>query len=1345
MKPRPIHSLLLAATFAVLVIAGCRNSGAPLSFAVIGMPAGALSAMEARAPDLGVRLTRFTGAEFASAPSPDLAVFDAVLVSFAATAPEEPLRAAVDAGRSKRPDLKVLCLAPAPICGSWSARLGPDRLAQDPVLAGYYGLSREAMGDALAHILATHFGRATEAPAPDSRPAVAIHHPRIGSAEDVADFLERAAAAGLDVDDAPRVAVVAWRHHVLFHQPKVIDALIDEMELRGFLAVVLVADAPALRDRLRAFAPDLVVQTSHTEEPASFWQELGVPRIHALWFTDEPVARWRDNDRTGMTKSSLFHQVASAELKGATETLTAGGTESGADSGDEVLPIPDRIARIGGRVAAWIALAGKPEADKRLAVVVYDNDADKAGLMMGPAHNLNAPKSMVRFLSALRDAGYGLRDIPGDERELLDRMVAHGRQMGAWEPGALDRLARGGQAVLVPEARYREWFEALVPERQRAEVVAKWGPVPGDIMVWTAGDGSRHLVLPGLDLGNVRLVTQPLKGETITASLKTQDSHQSLQPPTHHYLATYFWIREAFGADAVVHFGSHGTEWLFPGKQAVLSEADWSDILLGDLPNINPWLASNTAELLPCKRRAMAVTVGFLPAPLMEAGLPDELANLESTVNQWQSLAPGALKRKYAQSIGKQARATGLAGDLGLDLGTDATASNDDIARLSLHLHDLGNTFVPAAMHVLGEPPPDDLRVPYLVHCLGKRFTTTVAGLLDPAADEDDRGVRERAGALLLAVLREDATPEQAVAVAGGRVPDDGLPEAVAEGLATAREMDQGFQAAGREIESVLDALDGRFVAPGSSGNPERNPAVVPTGRNLFLLNPEEFPSPASWELGTRLLRDQLERERAARGRYPNKIAFSLVPYATYSDFGIIESQILYLMGVRPVWDARNRVRDVELIPREELGRPRIDVFLSARGVYRDELPSLMRLLDKAVRLAASAEEPDNGVRAGTEAIRTHLEAGGMAPDRAGMLAGARMFGAEPREVLDSHDWFFYLTERSGEWENREELVDVYMEQNSHVYTEGAWGDKAPEAFARALAGTELILRSWYDNRDFALSNKFTWWVDGSLSLAVKHLTGQEPGLMFVDVRDRDEAQVRDARDVVQADLRARLQNPRWIRAQMDEGHAGANLVAKVVDNLMGWETMREHTVTDANWEALVDTYVRDAGGLGVRSWFEASNPHAFQKVSATLVETMRKGFWAAGDGTRRDVVAAYADSVVRHGLSGGIRAGGNAGLETFVQATLAEDASPEAQTLLNGYRERLDEARTPAPGAPAPGKTVRGTRMERAADAPPERPPEDAPTVAVLPWIAVAALALVLAGFLYGGGPSRASRRRRT
>ncbi len=1264
-----------------------------ISFGMIGGSEGVFEEMKSCEEKLNIRAVHFTPDAFAEDQLPDATDLDMVYIAFADEQYKEKYGEMIMSALALKPSLRIFTIGPPPMHALFSDWFEPGILEFDATMAQYYGLSRKDTENMLRYALVTYFGRSGEASPPDLENAVKVFHPRYGSLQTVAEFLQAAKGEGIDVDTMPRVAIGTFRHHVVYHQPQVVKALIEGFEKEGILAVCLVADE-GLQEKLLEFGPGLVIMTSHTREPVPFWDKLNVPRIHAIWFMEESVEQWGKSTTPGMRKGSIQHLYISAEVRGATECLTSGGTQSGNRSGEEIEPIPDRISRIVGRAKAWIDLGSMQNKEKKIAIIGYDHSADKSGLLCGAQLGLNAPRSMVRFLEKMKEAGYALADVPADEDELLERLMDHGRQMGSWEKGALDRLARGGASVLVPEERYREWFDRKIPPREQAEMIKYWGEPPGSLMVWEQ-EGKKYLVLPKIDLGAAVLMTQPPKGEALSAKSGTMPQDEML-PPSHHFMGTYFWLQEEFKPDALIHFGAHGNEWLFPGKQAALSKADWSDMLLGNMPNINPWVSNNTAELVPCKRRAYAVTVDHLPPILMAAGLSDEMLNLESTIDKYITLEEGALKAKFAASVTEQTFSSRLDRELTINKGENGLLDDEEIQKVSTYLHELHEEAVPANMHVLGQKPAENLLIPYYVYCMGKRFLNAAQPLYGVSEDT----LKTKAEEAIKLILHEDLTPLEAVLATGGTVEAEGLPEIVQESLEMVMNLNVGMDQTSSEIDKILRALNGEFVSPGPSGSPERNPGVVPTGRNLYVLNPEELPTKASWELGTKMISDYLETQRKAKGRYPRKIAFGLVPYATYSDYGIIESQILFLIGVRPVWDLKNRVEDVELIPAEELGRPRIDVFLSAKSIYRDELPGMMKMLDKAIRMVASLDEPNNYVYDNTLRTLKGLQAKGVSSDEARIFSQARMYGPKPEENVDGHNWYFYLTERSGEWETREELMEVYLSHCRFVYTEGMWGVDAPEAFNAAAQDTELIVRSWYDNRDAVLANKFTWWSDGSLSLAIKHLTGKEPDYVFADVRNPDKAVMTNADQAVQRDLRARILNPKWIQAMMKEGYNGATQISKNINNMMGWEIMREHSIDDSNWNELSDFYVNDSENLGLPDWFDQHNPHAFQNIAATMLETVRKQYWDADDQRLMEITAAYAESVANHGPVGGLRSGGNAKLDDFVEQTLSSSQDPKMGALLAKYQAAMKQS-SEARESPQETETeqVTGYEMEQVSD----------------------------------------------
>ena len=501
-----------------------------------------------------------------------------------------------------------------------------------------------------------------------------------------------------------------------------------------------------------------------------------------------------------------------------------------------------------------------------------------------------------------------LRPTPANENELIGWLKERGRQIGVWAPEVLDRLAASGQAVLVPAETYRAWFTAKVPEKQRQEVIRRWGEPPGKFLVWQH-EGKSFIVIPRIDLGNVILLPQPLRGEAQNTAL----IHDKRVPPPHNYLATYFWLQEAFRADAMVHFGTHGSEFILPGKATGLSDSDWPDIVLGTIPNINPWIVDNLGESSAVRRRAYAVLIDHLVPPAVAAELSDGLLNLHNDLEKWEALEDGALKEKFRAAISKQvieahldrdlhitpaAHDTGLASSTGQAGKPDVRFTPEQLQRVQAYLDEVHNETTNVNLHVLGEPPPQKLVLPWLVTCLGAGFLDSLGEVVPPpAAVHSPAGrqkyLRQKGEEFLKLLLvdgwsTEDASTAWAVRVRGA------LPQRLQDAIRRAEQLQQGFAKTPQEIDNLLAALNGRFISPGPGNSPDRNPGVVPTGRNMVVMNPEEIPSRPSWEIGKQLVDQLLAQQRKAKGRYPEKVAFTLNSFATFQDFGVMESQILY-------------------------------------------------------------------------------------------------------------------------------------------------------------------------------------------------------------------------------------------------------------------------------------------------------------------------------------------------------------------------------------------------------------------------------------------------------------------
>lgn len=1379
---RSLGHLLAWALLFSTAEARAQEAGPPPRVAFIGLHGGVFEPLEGFAGGLGLK-AEYVPDEQISAKTCDLSVYRLVFIQHVREEDSDSYRELFLAAK-KKGGTRFFAVGRE---GAGAVAIFKDLGADNPVetdaeISKYLPRSRENLRRFLIYIGVKYLGKGGEILPPADADATAngpYHPDHDGRFATVPAFLEWAASKGKDPAKLPRAAVVAHAAHLEYQQPRVVEALVRALEAKGVLAAGFTDGANQGAKHIEAFKPDVVIHTCHSGETVESRVALDAPHLHSLFFRKHSIDHWQ-NQLGGFTQGEAAFQVIGQEFLGAIEPQVGAGTLRGGGGPETFTPIEERIDHLTARALSWITLRRTSHADKKIAILYYDREAGQNELMRGSATgmHLHAPRSLVKVLQKMKGEGYSLSSVPQNEDELVSWLIERGRQYGLWNQAELDRLARSGHAVLLPVETYREWFAKEVPPAVQDEVAKHWGPAPGKGMVYTGEDGKQSIVIPRIDLGNVVLMPQPLRGEGQDPSLL----HSGLTPPPHNYLATYFWLRRAFGAHAMVHFGTHGSEFFLPSNPVGQNDRDWTDILMGETPNINPWIIDNVGEVAPVKRRVYGLTLGFLTPPIVTAGLSDDLLNLRSLIDKWDGLDDGALREGFRRQITNDVARLNLAKEVGLKGVPKSPLEPDQIRKVVEYLHDIEGETTPVSLHVLGEPPREDLMVPFLTTILKRKFLDALGRVIPIPASETrlpgrrETFLRRKAEEAVELVVRRGISPADAVIAIGGRPGAAPSPD-VTKGLELALDLSRRFARTTDEIDNILKAFDGHFIPPGPVNSPIRNPGAVPTGRNLYMLNPEEIPTRPSWDLAKTLIDELLERTYKEKGHYPEKMAFDLRPHATFRDYGVMEAQILHCLGVEPVYDDRDLVNDVKLIPAEVLKRPRIDVFIAPGGLYTLNLPGRLELIDKAVRLVAGLKERDNAVLAHSERVFAELQAKGLPADRAKALSVARIFGVQPGEYSSPGNGAFIR--QSGSWTTRDEVIAHYLSKAKNVYTKDHWGEPAPEAYDRQIQGTDTVLRSWSDHMTGPLANEYMWLHGGQLALAIEHMTGKAPEYLLSDVRDFDKAGVVRAEDALAKEFRVRLFNRKWIEGMMKEGYSGADQIAVMVGNTMGWEVVRQGSIPQETWAEIESIFVRDKLDLSIREWFETQNPFAFQEVGSLLLESIRKGYWKADAETTRRIAEAYARSVVRHGDNGGLRSGGNIPLRQYVERALKNAGNNDLAELSERYLARFAPPATttsatavalgPAPGpgpgpaptvapsggpasarpgqtaeapkpAPGPSETVEAKTLVKA---PPTGPaPEPASTStspssagppAVVAWIlAVSAMVLVLGGFFW-------------
>ncbi|WP_327269055.1 cobaltochelatase subunit CobN [Streptomyces sp. NBC_01218] len=1030
-------------------------------------------------------------------------------------------------------------------------------------------------------------------------------------------------------DDAPTVAVLYYRAHHMSGNTAFVDALCTAVEDAGARALPLYVASlrtpeSALIDALRA--ADAIVTTvlaAGGTRPAEAsaggddesWDAgaltgLDVPILQALCLTGSRRA-WEENDE-GVSPLDAATQIAVPEFDGRLITVPFSFKEIDADGLPAYVPDPERAARVAGIAVRHARLRHIPNAEKRIALVLsaYPTKHSRIGNAVG----LDTPASAVALLRRLRAEGYdfGPEDripglISGDGDELIYALIEAGGHDQEW----LTEEQLAANPVRIPAADYRRWF-ATLPARLRAEVEEHWGPAPGEMFVDRSANPEGDIVLAALRRGNLLILIQPPRGfgENPIAIYHDPDL-----PPSHHYLAAYRWIAASaedngFGADAMIHLGKHGNlEWL-PGKNAGLSAACGPDAALGDLPLVYPFLVNDPGEGTQAKRRVHATLVDHLVPPMARADSYGDIARLEQLLDEHAQIAamdPAKLPAVRAQ-IWTLIQAAKLDHDLGLDDRPEDEGFDEFIMHLDGWLCEIKDVQIRDGLHVLGNPPAGNDRVNLVLAVLRARQiwggTASLPGLREAlgldesaatrtAADE----VEEQARALVQAMEDAGWEPSAVAEVAAGH------PSAVADILDfAATEVVPRLAATTDELDHAVHALNGGFVPAGPSGSPLRGLVnVLPTGRNFYSVDPKAVPSKLAWETGQALADSLLERYRADNGEWPSSVGLSLWGTSAMRTAGDDIAEAFALLGIRPVWDdASRRVTGLEAIGLKELGRPRIDVTLRISGFFRDAFPHTVGLLDDAVRLAASLDEPaeHNFVRAHTQAdLAEHGDE---------RRATTRIFGSRPGtygagllQLIDSRDW-----------RTDADLAEVYTVWGGYAYGRELDGRPAREEMETAYRRIEVAAKNT-DTREHDIADSDDYFqYHGGMVAAVRALKGTAPEAYIGDSTRPETVRTRTLVEETSRVFRARVVNPRWIEAMRRHGYKGAFELAATVDYLFGYDATTG-VVADWMYDKLTQTYVLDPEN---REFLQRANPWALHGIAERLLEAESRGMWAKPD-----------------------------------------------------------------------------------------------------------------------------------
>jgi len=734
--------------------------------------------------------------------------------------------------------------------------------------------------------------------------------------------------------------------------------------------------------------------------------------------------------------------------------------------------------------------------DKKIVITYYSEGNGKANVGGDIDAYINVQGSIIKLLKALCAKGYntGSETLP-TVKELTERMAQHASNVGNWAGNELIKRSNNAheRVIKIPVTQYLQWFQHY-PKNLQDEVIRKWGPPPGNMMTMADSAGQKDFIIPVIEYGNITLAPHPNWG------LQGNDDiiyGTEPIPPHHAYIAFYEWMKQQNQTDIFLTLFSQLA--LMPGKQEGPSANDFIGRLIGNVPHITV-VPLMSGSAIKNKRRTNALTIGFMNE-LTESALPDNLKQLKRMIDDRKTATNTQIKNSLSQKIIASAQKQ-LKDRIAENFNEDVYIRN-----VENYLQRLMSTKIPDGTHVLGEVPT------------GAKLKQLADAML---------------GKNLANLKKVDA--------------------GYSKMIETKKEYMQNLQQTSDEIKNIIHAMSGGYVEAGPSDDIIRNPESLPSGRNPYSGNDKNIPSKEAWETGKRMA-DQLllsfENERG-KGAYPKKVAFVLWSTEITHSQGVTEAEIMYLMGVKPVWNNRGQVMGAELIPPSELQRPRIDVLITTSGTYRDHFADKIALLDTAVKIASSVTDSNNWVRTHSLKYKAALKLRNIAQ------TSSRIFSTAPGAYSTNIE---FATEKGDSWNSDTTLSDLYLLRMGNVYGNDDTAYQS-ELFTMNIKDVDAAAFSRSSNVLGIMDHPMVAAYYGVINLAVKNTTGRTLDMYINDLVEKADGNVTTLSEFYHTELDSRYLNPIWIKGMQAKGYDGARHMEAFTENLALWDITKTDVVS---------------------------------------------------------------------------------------------------------------------------------------------------------------------------------------
>jgi cobaltochelatase CobN len=1189
----------------------------------------------------------------------------------------------------------------------------------------------------------------------------------------VAEYESYLKKNGFYKEGAPRVAMVCGMNDPFSGNRDNIDSIIVSFERAG-MNIYPVSSSLKRLDFLKEIQPNAVIYFAHGRmsmmqpDAAVEWLKAQNIPLFAPLSVLQNRTEW-EADPMGMFGGFMSQSVVMPELDGAIYPYVITAPEVDENGLYRFKAIHDRLNSFTQIVKNFISLKNTANANKRVAIFYFKG----AGQEALAAQGLETVPSLFNLLKRLKDEGYKVENLPADVKAFEKLLMQQGAVLSTYAEGVFDNYLKNGNPQLVSKADYESWAEQSMPKKLYADVTSIHGEAPGSYMA-VEKNGQQYLAIARIELGNIVLLPQPMAalGDDAFAIV-----HGAKSAPPHTYIAPYLWTRFGFKADAILHFGTHGSLEFTPQKQVALSSYDWPDRLTGIVPHFYYYTIGNIGESVMAKRRSYATAISYLTPPFMESNTRTQFKTLHDKIRAYYKATESA-QNQASIEVKKLAVSMGLHRDLRLDSITKNPWTPEEIERIENFAEEISTEKMNGELYTTG-----------VSYSSEKIFSTVMAISADPiayslAALDKQRGkvtdeqlknrayfnqrYLEPAKTLASQILNGKPVSEELVCTIGnlsatdlakaneilmpkkrsmgpvseskdsssvqkepahsentkeghpawipkiGKRPDSSKTASANHGQKTSdstaqkpdaktgatqvkkeytkedkawarvvTELERSVlnvvnykhsleQSPELEMQSIVNALSGGYVAPGPGGDAVANPNALPTGRNLYSINAEATPSEAAWEKGIEMAKATLEQYQKQHGDYPRKVSYTFWSSEFIESEGATIAQVLYMLGVEPVRDTYGRVSDLQLIDSKTLGRPRIDVVVQTSGQFRDIAASRLAYITRAVEMAAAAgNEPfENRVAQSTVETERLLVEQGVSPKNARELSTQRVFGGINGMYGTNIQG---MITGSDKWESEKEIADTYINNMGAVYgSDKNWGQFSEGLLRAVLHNTDVIVQPRQSNTWGALSLDHVYEFMGGMNLAIRNVTGKDPDAYFADYRNRNNYRVQDLKEAIGVEARATVFNPAYIKEVMKGGESSAAQNKEVATNTFGWNVAKPAVIDNEMWDEFYNVYVKDKFNLGTQAYFERENQGAMQEITAIMLEASRKGMWQATDAQLSDLAKVHATLVEKFGSVGSGFAGGNKKLQQFI-------AQKVDKAQASSYKKELEKMNTSA------------------------------------------------------------------